>query len=284
MTRRRKNIRPTNWFVPIVVSLIVASVAWTVTDTNQGATGEKEIASSPPLLATTEAVSSTKVYLSFLQPKSDRDRRVEMDLETGAMKEVPETSGWRVGEVAGRKTQVATSLKIDTNGERGSRLTDGGEWNVTLRAGNGDAYQEPILLGLFNDTNAAVTGRAGKSSILNVSRSGAISLLANLPENAEVLGFSGGSVWYATFTPGEGIESDPSGPSTLFRVTADGKTARVADDPVRVFVGVRSDGVTDLYWTEMAGRRPELWLKGGAVRVELPALPAVVSWPSYDMD
>ncbi len=141
-----------------------------------------------------------------------------------------------------------------------------------------------MFLGLFNETNAAVSGRAGKSSILNVSRSGAISLLADLPENAEVIGFSGGSVWYATFAPGEGIESDPSGPSTLFRVTPDGKTTRIADDPAHVFVGAWSDGATDLYWTETPGGRAQLWLRNGNIRVELPSAPAVVSWAAYDMD
>lgn len=74
--------------------------------------------------------------------------------------------------------------------------------------------------------------------------------LVRVPDAANILGVSGGAAWLATFTPGEGIESEPAGPSALERIKPDGTREEVGVDEERVIVGVVSDGARHAYWHE----------------------------------
>ncbi|MCR4256242.1 MAG: hypothetical protein NUW08_00890, partial [Candidatus Uhrbacteria bacterium] len=121
--------------------------------------------------------------------------------------------------------------------------------------------------------------RTDRYYVLSISRSGAVVSLGEVPEHGTVIGFSGGAVWISTFTPGEGIESEPSGPSTLLRIRADGTREEAGADEAHVIVGVVSDGARHAYWHDEGfvakadGRtfsgtgRPLIWFASGELVV-----------------
>lgn len=200
MHRKRRMLRPTNWIGPIVIAVVMGGVAYTVSDL--GSRNSQLVASED------REVATTTVEL------------IEKTVTTTPAVVVP------------------SGLRIVSSEDRGFRLTDGGDWNVALRAQSGEAYTEPRLLGAFDDRHVAVMARLNRLRILNVSRSGQVIAIYDVPENAMVFDAVEGAVWMTTFTPGEGIESDPIGPSTLYRITSDGKRTAVATDETRVFAGV----------------------------------------------
>jgi hypothetical protein len=272
--RRRDSERSTNWFVPIVVSVVMGSVAFAVSDTVRTgrASDESQPASSTASVA--ESASSTRIHVGIRVPKADRDQLFSVDTAFGESVPVDVEQGWRVEAL-----NEASSLRLVPHEERGVTLTDGDEWNVVLRAPTGEAYTEPRLLGMFDDRHAAIVARTDRYHVLSVSRSGSVASLGEVPEYGTVIGFSGGAAWISTFAPGEGIESEPSGPSTLLRIKADGTSEEVGTDEAHVIVGVVSDGARHAYWHDegfvatMDGRtfsgtgRPLVWFASGELVV-----------------
>lgn len=245
MPRRRRSFRPTNWIGPIVISGIVGAVAWTISDQpsaiNLFARDPVGVATSTePDLVT---ASTTIIKLGIPQPKADRDQLMALEVETGLLKEEMVEKGWRVA------SKKVGNLKIESSESRGFRLTDGDEWNVPLRSSGGETYSEPIYLGMFNELQAAVYARGTKRSILRVDRAGGTQILGTIPENAEVIGFSGYAVWYSTFTPGEGIESEPSGPSDLWRINYAGKAEKIASS-TSVIESILVNAPNPTYWSD----------------------------------
>ena len=84
---------------------------------------------------------------------------------------------------------------------------------------------------MFDQTHAAIVARSDERVVLSVSRVGDIAKILSVGDNMYPLGVSNGSLWIATFQPGEGIESPPQGPSDLIRVQGNGATSTVATDP-----------------------------------------------------
>ena len=198
-----------------------------------------------PATTTSDLVtaSTTMMKLGVPQPDADRDKLLSLEIETGVVKEEAVAKDWRL------TSKKIGQLKIESSESRGFRLTDGDEWNVPLRSSGGETYSEPIYLGMFNELQAAVYARGTKRSILRVDRSGSTQVLGTIPENAEVIGFSGFAVWYSTFTPGEGIESEPSGPSDLWRINYAGKAEKIASSP-SVIESILVDAPNPTYWSD----------------------------------
>ncbi|KAA0205758.1 hypothetical protein EDM68_04610 [Candidatus Uhrbacteria bacterium] len=229
--RRRRGGRATSWVGAIVATVLVAGVAYTL---NQPApAADASPSATTPVIAADEV--PRRVLVGVRLANADRDGLYAVDLRDGEATAVEVAKGWRVESM-----HEASALRLVPNDDRGVTLTDGGDWNVVLRAPTGEAYAEPRLLGMFDERHAAVVARTDRVRVLNVSRAGQITSIADIPEFANVLGFSGGAVWFSTFTPGEGIESGPSGPSGLYKISAHGDKDLVSGSKDSVFVGVLS--------------------------------------------
>ncbi len=227
--RRRRGRRSTNWSGAIVATVLVAGVAYTVSQPAPA------VESAPAQDAAAEA-TTTRILVGARLPAADRDGLYAVDVNGGEAAPVEVASGWRVEAL-----REPLPLRLVPDENRGVTLADGAEWNVVLRAPTGEAYAEPRLLGMFDERHAAVVARTDRIRVLNVSRAGQVTPVADVPEHANVIGFSGGAVWVSTFTPGEGIESEPSGPSSLYKITADGNMELASGSKESVFVGVLAE-------------------------------------------
>jgi hypothetical protein len=108
------------------------------------------------------------------------------------------------------------------------------ETEVVLRDAQSHPYRwsefQDDIVGWMDDGRLGVVVLQGDGRIaLTVEPTGTISKLASLPEEAMQFAAAGGAFWYATVTPGPGIELGPRGPSELHRVQ-DGKDVIVAKD------------------------------------------------------
>ncbi len=256
-----------------MVALVMGGIAYAVSDSGGAFFGTAPTAtvSSTVSLIETVPASSTRFHVAVRDPKSDRDMRLAVDSELKQVKAVDVPKGWRVEAL----NDVSSGLRIESSEERGFKLTDGGEWNVALRSATGEAYTEPRLLGKVDDKHAIVIARTDRMQILNVSRVGQVIALVDVPENTNVFGLSGGAVWMASFTPGQGLESEPTGPSNLYRVSTNGQQEIVdRTKTAELFLGALSDGSSSVVWTDSGSftalgshgftgsGRPLAWLEG----------------------
>ncbi|MCR4256781.1 MAG: hypothetical protein NUW08_03695, partial [Candidatus Uhrbacteria bacterium] len=173
-----------NWFAPIAVALLMGGVAFAVSD--QGPVGRtvKNTSNASSTVASVPT-STVRFQVGIRVPKADRDRLFSVDATSGESVSVDVEQGWRVESL-----HETLSLKLVPHEERGVSLTDGGEWNVVLRAPTGEAYTEPRILGMFDDRHAAVVARTDRYYVLSISRSGAVVSLGEVPEHGTVIGFS----------------------------------------------------------------------------------------------
>lgn len=251
MSRRSRSsrIRPTNWIAPIVVALVMGGIAYSVSDGGGGFVqrpGPSSSASGTVSLIETPAASSSLFEVGIKHPTNDRDLRLLVNPNTKETTVIEVPKGWRVEQL-----NFQSSLHFESSEERGFRLTDGGDWNVALRSRTGEAYSEPRLLGMMDDRHALVLARSDRLYLLDVARAGQVSVITDIPENTTVFGLSGGALWMATFTPGEGLESEPSGPSTLSRISPAGEKQIVATTKTsELFVGALSDGQRLATWLD----------------------------------
>jgi hypothetical protein len=249
MSRRsRSKGRSTNWLAPIVIGLVMGGIAYAVSDGTVPLFGTAVPTSTPGRISTTvEApmASSSTFEVGIRLPTEDRDLRVLVDPNTREVTPIEVAKAWRVEQL----DHQAQGLRFASSEERGFRLTDGKDWNVALRSLTGEAYVEPRLLGTLDERHALVVARSDKVYLLNVARSGGVSVVTDIPANTNIFGMSGGAVWAATFTPGEGLESEPTGPSTLIRITPNGQSQVVdSTKTADLFMGVVSDGENRATW------------------------------------
>ncbi|HVM90642.1 MAG TPA: hypothetical protein VMU11_01970 [Verrucomicrobiae bacterium] len=269
----RRNRSATNWLGPILVALIVAAVAWTVTDrlptVSNPLAGAGTQAGPGSSTSTPSTASSTPLMVELGIPslKADRDTRLRIDLASGSSTSLSVPKGWRAGDLTG-----VSDLQLQPYND-GYKLS-GGDWDIVLRSESGELYADPQVVGLFDDSHAAVIGSLSGSRVLvSVNRAGGISKVADISDNANVLGLQDGSVWLSTFIPGEGIESEPHGPSKLIRIDSDGRQEVEATSESVINVVVAGQGAV-AYATEggtysVAGSnewdaqgKPLVWLPG----------------------
>ncbi len=230
MSRRRSGgrggmpARLSKWLGFVILGTLAAAVAYPVINKGFDLSRLPGLSSFLKTTTTTTvqvvAPTSTETFLfGVIVEKADRDRLFNMVVPGGKVDEVPEPKNWRVANLQGKATLHIETSKDDS---RGFFLTDGGNWNVALRNGDGQPYTDPEFLGMDGEKTAFVLATKSGRFLLRIDRSGSIRELFNLPENSNVVGFGGGAIWVATFTPGEGIESDPVGPSMLERISFNG--------------------------------------------------------------
>ncbi len=120
---------------------------------------------------------------------------------------------------------------------------------LVLRDKNGKPLSDASLLGWL-DANSLVVSAVATTTraayTLNVD--GNVRYLSALPDNVVYEEARAGAIWYATAQLGQGLESEPQGPSELHRVTADGADLKVARDALRVFLVAVPSGADKLMY------------------------------------
>ncbi|MFA6429114.1 MAG: hypothetical protein WCV84_01295 [Patescibacteria group bacterium] len=189
---------------------------------------------APPVTPTNVAASSTGVFLfAAATPSATADRLFAVDMASHAVQEETVATGWRATMVQQRGLSIEDPQKTD--GVQFLRGDHG--WSVPLRNGKGRVYDEAQVLGLLDEDHAAVVARQGDRVLLSISRTGTIRELYSFTDAVEPLTADRGAAYLSTFTPGEGLESPPAGPSSLIRIKVDGSSVSLATEP-RVIVAV----------------------------------------------
>ncbi len=197
--------------------------------------------STLPTVATAPATvgeQERSVRLGVPVPAMMQDRAFLLALPKGTITEARVPAGWRTAALE-REGGTLTSLQ-----DGAFKLTTTEGWSAVLRQKNGEPYREASVLCHLNETQVAVLAVADTRVVLSVGKTGEVRSLGALTEFMEPVGCSGGSVWLATFQPGEGLESPPTGPSNLHRLGLDAQMAPVlSDSDVIVRVVARSSTV-----------------------------------------
>lgn len=211
---------------PIVVGVIMAGIALSAVLQKQATAPEGAIAVAPT--STTPVVApAAQISLGVATPGAKSDRLFVLTLPDNTVAEQKVPVDWRVASLEPARLKIETSSKGD-----GSFILDGApEWNVPLRARSGKPYEDVTFLGMFDASHAALIARGEDEAVLSVSRVGDIREVARLPGDRTVLRVAEGAVWVSTFQQGEGIESPPSGPSSLLKMAFDGVSSTAATDP-----------------------------------------------------
>ncbi len=226
----RRTPRATNWIWGIFLGVLAGGVVYTVqgntlgiSPSNSGNTSSTE--SVLPTVGETGDASTT-ILLAIPMPKADRDQEYAFVWPDKRLKEVPTDKTWR-----GYAWQLS-KLKIIPASPDGKApiLSDGGDWKVPLRTAKGVTLNEPVMVGMADEMHAFVMARATGNQLFLVSRSGDIRDVHDLPDFVNPLYSDDGNAWLASFVPGEGLESDPTGPSRLLRISSDGTEAQVAEE------------------------------------------------------
>lgn len=195
---------------------------------------------SPPIIsnatvgtqvAVTEPASvmttTSTIQFGVSAPKGDRDQLYVLTLPAKTVEQKTVDKGWRLDT-----WKNSSSLHIVPASPDGEPpvLTDGGEWKIPLRGANGEPYFEPQIAGFPDDMHVFVIAMTNVKKLLLISRDGEIRSIYDVPDNAIALPSNDDHAWFATFVPGEGIESDPIGPSKLIRVSLSGTQESLAED------------------------------------------------------
>lgn len=123
------------------------------------------------------------------------------------------------------KADGAAVLKIDARSEDISTRT------IVLRQKNSRPLKEAMFHGWFDIQTTAVSAQVTSTRwIYAVDINGSLKPLTELPDNLAGITVRNGALWYTTATMGEGLESPPTGPSELHRVTVDGVDTLVVRD------------------------------------------------------
>lgn len=244
MSRRRRHDgdyrdrtpEATHWVWAAILALIFGGVYYSFqnAEPSRFATTLGGASSTTPLVSTSATSSVTTILLGVPVPKADRDQQFELRLPDKLLKEQTVEKGWRID--AWKPAGTIRVIPASPDG-KAAMITDGADWNVPLRSQNGETYNDPSVIAKADATHVFVVASTNVRSLLLVSRTGEIRSLAQMPEFANVLPTQDGHVWLATYTPGEGIESEPSGPSRLIRISVSGIQETFAEE-TRVITSV----------------------------------------------
>ncbi len=224
----RKIPQATRWIWALILSILAggASYSYQVSPSlGLGTLTSSPVVNSTSTISMTLATSTIQFGVSA--PKGDRDQLYVLSLPSKSVEVKTVQKGWRVDAL--KTTQTLHIVPASPDGEP-PILTDGGDWNIPLRSANGEAYLEPRIAGYPDKLHVYVMARTDVNKLLLVSRTGEIRSLYDVPENAMPLPSSDDHAWFVTFIPGEGIESDPVGPSKLIRVSLSGIQDTIAED------------------------------------------------------
>lgn len=224
----------THWVWACILGILAGGVYYSYQPGASVSLGTAMTSTSSTPVAVEAVRSTSTIELGISAPKGDRDQVYSLSLPGKTLEQQTVTKGWRVD--AWKQSSDLRMVPASPDG-KAPILTDGGEWNVVMRGTNGEAYADPLLIGFADETHVFVLATTDARKLLLVSRSGEIRSIYDVPEYAIVLPTSDGHAWFTTFTPGEGIESEPIGPSRLIRVSVSGIQESMAEE-TRLIVGV----------------------------------------------
>ncbi len=212
-----KRLQTTVFLFPILMGLI----GWFVMSRMESSL--KNANSSAVIPASSPSVSSTHILLGRSRPASDRDEKFIYHVEAQTLTPTSSERGWRVSK------SPLPSLSQRTEG--GVWTVGTSEWMVALRDARGRAYQDPAVLGMFDETHVALAAiSSDRRVVLSVARTGMVRELVSLSETTTPLSVQAGKVWLVDLPLQEGIEVSPEGPSSVWSVAMDGATStRVID-------------------------------------------------------
>ncbi len=128
--------------------------------------------------------------------------------------------GWQA-----ERLQGASEVRLEQRGTDGFSVMADEGWNVLLRSRQGRLYEAPRLIGLLDGGRALVVARGEVLEALTVAKNGSLTVLTTLPDASGAFAVGEEAFWYATYVQGEGLESEPLGPSELRRVDDRGAAA-----------------------------------------------------------
>ncbi|MFZ2804560.1 MAG: hypothetical protein WA001_05045 [Patescibacteria group bacterium] len=175
---------------------------------------------------------------------------------------IPSPDGKTTAAMDDVKSDGATVLDISPVG--------GSPQTVVLRNAGGQALQDVSFLGWLDSRTLAVSAVATSTSeAYAVSIAGDVTPLAPLPSSMVWDDARGGSIWYGTAVMGQGIESEPQGPSELHRIAADGTDTLMTRDETHVYLTVVPGPNGAFAVTTDDGKSSLLESSTGAVRISL---------------
>lgn len=250
--------------------VLLGTIGYFVMRSWQPSVSSPSVAATVPAIANVEMqTTSTVIRFGVSLPAAKTDRSFLVFIATGKVQEEKQPSGWKSLAVTASPVRLEDRKRSDgvlfLIGENG--------WSVPLRFRNSTPYEEVRVLGLFDDSHAALAARRGDRLLLSVSKTGEIRELYLIGETVEPIRAAEGSAYFSTFVPGEGIESPPGGPSSLIRVKADGSTSSPATEqglivdalpgPGNAYVYRLDDRTMQAYADDKSLRRggmPWMWL------------------------
>lgn len=219
-----------------------------------------------------EAVLRNRLYVA-VRTRSDGDQLYEVSASSSPRR-VPVKGGWRAEQLSG-----PSEIRLEQRGSDGFAVMADQGWNVPLRGKTGRLYEAPVVVGLLDSEHALIVARGDALEAISVAKNGSLSTFTTLPDTSGAYAVGGGRLWYATYVQGEGLESEPLGPSELRMfdgrdvqsiATASSVIERILPGPdggvayaTSRDVTVRFDGGGE--WTGFG--RPLLWLDAEHVLV-----------------
>ncbi len=112
---------------------------------------------------------------------------------------------------------------------------------IILREGN-QPLRDGSFAGWFDEKNMAIVAYTDQNkSLYSAGLDGSLKKIAPMPDTVVMSTMRHGIFWYVTATLGQGIETPPSSPSELHRVTLDGKEVRMAREEKQVITGIMAE-------------------------------------------
>ena len=152
----------------------------------------------------------------------------------------------------------------------------GNGWNVPLRTRSGAKWQDPVIVGRFASGRLAIVAYRTQRALLSVDRSGDIQVIDVLDDELAPLTVQGKNVWFVRSQQSELLDEQFQGPSYLVRLSEQGTSSTVAQDPGMILSLVPSPNPSTLAYlssdgslvilsgeqlrSEIKGWRPQVWL------------------------
>lgn len=176
-----------------------------------------------------EIATTTQIAVATISEKIAAREQVYRVDEFGKTTNEPLPENWRVDFW---KTHGFVLNPPDEDIANSYWQLTGAGWDVPLRTPGGSKWLDPVIWGVFSNGRVAIVSHRDRRALLSVSRSGQVTVIEVLDDDLSPLIVHGSSAWFVRGnTEGQGIEQLPKGPSSLVRITSQGTSSTVAQDP-----------------------------------------------------
>lgn len=169
----------------------------------------------------------------------------------------------------------------------------GKNWNVPLRTRGGSVWQDPVILGQFSSGRLAIVAYRNQRALLSVSRAGDIQVVQVLEDELSPLTVQGAYAWFvrAHLPDDPALERLPQGPSELVRLSEQGTSSTIAQDPALILTLVPGPDLSSVAYqssddslvlvsgeklnSSIKGWRPQVWVDS---RTLLVSRGTVLGW------